>query len=368
MTFKKVISALLLLAMCVGILSSCAADTSPAVLTLDKYKITANMYNYWASTSKANFLSADRTMNDSPELWASQYAEGITLGQYCDSLIQNDLKKTLVCLKLFDEEKLQLSDETVKTIDEGIAMYLSEYSNGNKNEFNAALAKYGANMDILRNIYIAEAKREMLYNHLFGEGGKMALTDGAKEEYFQTRYCHMQIIYINDKSVEVTDEDGKAVMNADGTPATRALTEAEAKKKKETIEAVKSGLAAGEKFEDLYTKYSEMKDYENGYYYSVDASYVSTLFNKMAAETSKIEVGATTLMEEESGTYIIKRLENTEGDWKNEKFADFFHDFESIASLAAFAQYIEPYMSQITVNTEKIGAYSIDAVVPNYSF
>jgi hypothetical protein len=156
--------------------------------------------------------------------------------------------------------------------------------------------------------------------------------------------------------------------NADGTPATRALTEAEAKKKKETIEAVKSGLAAGEKFEDLYTKYSEMKKYENGYYYSVDASYVSTLFNKMAAETSKIEVGATTLMEEESGTYIIKRLENTEGDWKNEKFADFFHDFESIASLAAFAQYIEPYMSQITVNTEKIGAYSIDAVVPNYSF
>lgn len=368
MTFKKVISALLLFAMCIGLLSSCAADTSPAVLTLDKYKITANMYNYWASTSKANFLSADRSVSDTPEFWASQYAEGISFGEYCDSLIQNDVKKTLICMKLFDDEKLQLSDATVKTIDEGIAMYLSDYADGNKNTFNATLAKYGANMDILRNIYIAEAKREMLYTHLFGEGGRMALSDSQKEEYFQAKYCHMQIIYINDKFEQVTDEKGNYVMNADGSYATRALSEEEAKKKKDTIETVKKGLAAGESFEALYEKYSEMKKYENGYYYSVDASYTSTLFNKLAAETSKIEAGATTVFVDDGGTYIIKRLENTAGDWKNEKFEDFFPDFESVAALAEFAKYIEPYMAQVTVNTEKLGAYSISTVVPNYSF
>ena len=178
----------------------------------------------------------------------------------------------------------------------------------------------------------------------------------------------MQIIYINDKFEQVTDEDGNYVMNADGSYSTRALTEEEAKKKKENIEAVKNGLASGESFETLYEKYSEMKKYENGYYYSVDASYTSTLFNKLAAEASKLEVGATTVFEDEGGTYVLKRLESVAGDWKNEKFADFFPDFESIAALSAFAEYIEPYMAQITVNTEKIGQYSIDAVEANYSF
>lgn len=368
MTFKRIISSLLLSAVCIGLLASCAADTSPAVFSLDKYKITANMYNYWASTSKANFLSSDKSVSDTAEFWESEYSEGVTFGEYCDSLIWNDVKKTLVCMKLFDDEKLQLSDATVKTIDDGIQMYLSDYADGNKNTFNATLAKYGANMDILRNIYIAEAKREMLYTHLYGEGGRLALTDAQKEEYFANKYCHMQIIYINDKFEQVTDDEGNYVMNADGSYATRALSEDEAKKKKESIEVVKNGLAAGESFEALYEKYSEMKKYEKGYYYSVDASYTSSLFNKLAAEASKIEVGATTVFEDEGGTYIMKRLANGEGDWKNEEYADFFPDFESIASLASFAEYIEPYMAQITVNTEKLGEYSISSVTPNYSF
>ncbi len=368
MTFKRLISLFLISAMCICTLASCAADTSPAVMTFDKYKITANMYNYWASTSKANFLSADSTASDTAEFWGSEYAEGLSFGEYCDSLIQNDIKKTLVCLKLFDDEKLELSEATVNAIDEGINLYLTEYADGNKNTLNAELAKYGANVDILRNIYIAEAKREMLYTHLYGDGGKLALTDTQKEEYFMEKYQHMQIIYINDKFEQVTDDEGNYVMNSDGTYATRALSEEEAKTKKANIEAVKTGIKNGEDFTALYEKYSEMKKYENGYYYSVDASYTSTLFNKLAAAVSSVNVGETTVFEDEGGTYIMLRLENGTGDWKSEEYSDFFPDFESIAALSAFASYIEPYMAQITVDTEKLSGYSIAGVTANYTF
>ncbi len=368
MTFKRLISLVLVSAMCICTLAACSADTSPAVMTLDNYKITANMYNYWASTSKANFLSADSTASDTADFWGSKYTEELTFEAYCDSLIQNDIKKTLVCLKLFDSEGLELSEATVNAIDEGINLYLTEYADGNKNTLNAELANYGANVDILRNIYIAEAKREMLYSYLYGDGGKLALTDAEKEEYFMARYQHMQIIYINDKFEQVTDEDGNYVMNSDGSYATRALSEDEVKAKKASIEAVKSGIANGEDFTELYETYSEMKRYENGYYYSVDASYTSTLFNKLAAEVSGINVGETTVFEDEGGTYIILRMENGAGDWKSDEYSDFFPDFESIASLSAFAEYIEPYMAQITVDTEKLSAYSIADVKANYTF
>lgn len=368
MTFRRLTAALLACIMCVGIFASCAADTSPEVLTLDSYKITANMYNYWASTSKANFLSADSSAADTEQFWSSEYASGVSFGEYCDSLIQNDIKKTLICLKLFDDEKLSLPDETVKAIDDGIELYLNEYADGNKNTFNATLAKYGANMDILRNIYIAEAKREMLYNHLYGEGGRLALTDADKEEFFMERYYHLQIIYINDKFEQVTDEEGNYVTNADGTYATRALSEEEEAKKKAAIDAVKAGIEAGEDFNALYEKYSEMKSYKDGYYFSPDASYGSTLFNILASEIAAVEIGKTTVYESDGGTYIMKRYENGSGDWKKEAYSDFFSDFDSTASLAAFAEYIEPYFAQITADTEKISEYSIKTVTPNYSF
>lgn len=368
MKIFKIIAASII---CLAILTSCTGDSSNVVISAEGTQsadISANMYNYWASTSKANFIHSYTDIKDTDEFWQSEYEEGKTYAQYLDSLVLEDIKTTAVCLSLYNEMRLSLTDSQREAIDKNINGYLTEYANGNKNILNNALSAYGANMTILRAVKEAEAKRTLVYDFLFSEGGEKALTAEDYEKYYQDNYYRFQIIYINNKYEYVLDEKGNYTTNADGTYVTRALSGDSLDQKNQTIKNVSDKIAAGEDFDLLYNAYSEEKAYANGYYFTASDSYTNAVFYKLIGDIAAIEIGETVISEYDSGTYIMKRLPLDEGAWNQSINKDFFGSFKAIASNAAFRVFCAERFDKLTIDTETISRYSVSRVKANDLF
>jgi len=367
----KILKILAVALLCASLLASCTGDSSNVVISAEGTQsadITANMYNYWASTSKANFMHSYTDIEDTDEFWHSEYEEGKTYAEYLDSLVLEDIKTTAVCLSLYNEMRLSLTDSQKKAIDSAIDGYLTEYAGGNKNTLNNALSAYGANMSILREVKEAEAKRTLVYDFLFSEGGEKALSTEDYEKYYQENYYHFQIIYINNKYEYVLDADGNYTTNTDGTYVTRALSGEALEEKNKAIKSVTDGLAAGEDFDSLFNTYSEQKTYTNGYYFTASDSYSNSVFYKLIGDIASIEEGETTVAEYDSGTYIMKRLPLDEGAWNQSVNKDFFNSFKTLASNAAFRIFTAEQFERLTVDTELISKYSVAKVNSNDLF
>ena len=368
MKIFKIIAAMLT---CVVLLASCTGDSINVVISAKDTQsadITANMYNYWASTSKANFMHSYTDIEDTDEFWHSEYEEGKTYAEYLDSLVLEDIKTTAVCLSLYNEMRLSLTESQREAIDNTINGYLSEYAGGNKNTLNNALSAYGANMSILREVKEAEAKRTLVYDFLFSEGGEKALRDEDYEKYYQENYYHFQIIYINNKYEYVLDSKGNYTTNADGTYVTRALSGDALDAKNQSIKTVCDKIAAGEDFDSLFNTYSEQKTYTNGYYFTASDSYSNAVFYKLIGDISSIEEGETTVAEYDSGTYIMKRLPLDENAWNQSINKDFFNSFETLAANAAFRVFTSEQFDSLTIDTEFISKYSVANVNANDLF
>ena len=371
----KKISVITALLLCITLLVSCSGDSSKVVISAkdtSSADITANMYNFWASTSKANFINTYSDVSDTDDFWQSEYSDGLTYADYLDGLVLEDVKTTAVCMMLYNEYRLSLTDSVKDSIESEISDYLTEYAGGNKSTLNSALSKYGANIDILRNIKTANAKRTLVFSYLFGEGGEKALTDTDFEQYYMDNYYRCQIIYINNKFEYVLDENGNYTTNTDGSYVTRALTGEALEKKNAAIKAVNDGLAEGRSFDELYKEYSEEQEsigsYTNGFYLTTGESYGKGVFYNLIADINNTEVGGSVCVEYDEGTYIIKRLELDEGAWKQSVNSDFFASFETLATNDAFRQFTSEYFEQLTVDQTLISNYSIAKVNANNRF
>ncbi|MBQ7836391.1 MAG: hypothetical protein IJ389_03970 [Clostridia bacterium] len=359
----------------ISLLTSCSGDSSAVVISAtdtSSANITANMYNFWASTSKANFMNTYADVTDSHEFWNSEYAEGLTYAGYLDNLVLEDIKTTAVCMMLYNEYRLSLPDSAKQLVEDEINDYITEYAGGNKSTLNSALSKYGANIDILRSVKMANAKRSLVFSHLFGEGGEKALTDSDYEQYYQNNYYRCQIIYINNKFEYVLDEDGNYTTNTDGTYVTRAITGEALDKKNAAIKAVNDGIAQGKSFEELYEEYSEEKDsigtYTNGFYLTMGESYGKPIFYKLIGDIAETDINGTACVEYDEGTYIIKRLELDEEAWKQTVNGDFFASFETLATNEAFRLFTREHFDRLTVDETIISNYSIAKVNANNRF
>lgn len=373
MTVKRTISVITLSLMLVSCLfmTSCG-DSSPAVMTLGDYEITEAMYSYWASSYKGNYMYSYEDVVNSEEYWQSEIQDGVTVSEYFDGITLDAVKSILVNAKLFDENALYFTDSEKQSIDDYISDLIIERAEGSKNMMNTMLGEYGINTKILKNIYFEEEKAAKVYECLFGEGGKYAVGDEDAEKYYRENYVRVQMIYVENISTYATDDEGNRITDSNGYFVIEKL-EGEAKEKKDAkVRAVLEGLENGESFDTLYGKYSELKDYKNGHYYSATQNYTDVFYYRLVSEVEKLEVGDTMTLESEMGTCIVKKLELDEGGWKAEGNEDFFGtkgaDFVSTVSEAAYRELIESYFDDITVDEELIKKYSVKDVTPAYFF
>ncbi|MBE6561983.1 MAG: hypothetical protein E7662_12750 [Ruminococcaceae bacterium] len=358
---KTKILALLLCAVMLCTLSGCAS--SPVVMEYGDEEVTVNMYRYWLSTYKGSFMNVYTDMRDTDAFWDSELFEGTTAEEYLTGAVIDNVKRTLVCASLFDSRGLKMSESDLKNIDDYIETLITERADGSRKSFNQMLSVYGINIDMLRKIYTMEDKTSLLFENLYGKDGELALTEEAYEKYCQENYVRIRHIYVNDAYVYETDEKGYYKYDSSGRLQTRDLTADEKAEKAKKIADIEAALAKGEKFDDVYKKYSEDLYYENGYYICATTNFVSDV----VVAAMNLEVGKSARVDSDYGTHFILRMEMDEKPYKDTENADFFENFETDAKNAAFYDYLEELLPAVTIDEEALKEYSIRDAVPNYS-
>lgn len=365
---KFTVAVLLCAGLVFGTVSCGNGDTTPAVMELDGAEVTAAMYHYWASSAKGSYIYSYEDVTNTEDCWQQELSEGLTVGEYFDSVTLETVKSNLVAMKLFEDYNLKITSAEKKSVDDYISDLVKEYADGSEKMLDTVLSEYGINIKLLKTLYLEETKTTKVFDYLYGDGGRKALSDSDYEKYYNESYVHFQLIYINDKYQYVTDEKGNNVTDEDGYYKTEELDGEKKTEKEKKIASVESALAAGEDFYDLYEKYSELTEYENGYYYPVNEAFTDEVFYQLTAAAQKAEKDEVVKVDTDSGTCFMLKLENDSGAWKKDQNSDFFDGFTETVKENAFRETLRGYFDDITVDTDAIAEFSVTKVTPSYTF
>ena len=361
----RIFAALLALGL---LFTACGGAPGNPVLSLGSTTVSDNVYHYWASTYKGEYLYRYEDVKNTAEYWESELVDGISAAEYFDAVILQSVKYNLVCMKLFDEYGLTITAAQKQSIRDRINDYVTEYADGNKNLLNLALGEYGVNMQMLEQIYIDEAKTTKVYDAVYGKNGRTPLDDEALEKFYKENYVHFQMIFINNMYQYVADENGNPVLDENGYYATEPLDADVKATRDDTVRKVQKRLDAGEAFDALYEEYAEIKDYPGGYYYSSAGTYNDRVYYDLAEAAGALQVGEVTTVQGDYGTCIIQKLDLPDGAWGEKENSDFFDGFRDTVGDALFREFLEGYFDEIVVDADAIAAFSIADVTPNYSF
>ncbi len=183
----------LLLALLVGTLGlvSCGQSATP-LLELDDNTISVNQYRFLLSRVKGSLGYAGYTI-DSDDFWDMVIdSDGTTYDEYFRQAALVDARRYLAALALFDEEKLVLPKSVTEAIDAEIDEYIQDA--GSKSSFNTLLSQYGINVDMLRELYIIEAKYDYVKDHFYGSDGSKVAAQVRHEYLTEYAVCFRQVL------------------------------------------------------------------------------------------------------------------------------------------------------------------------------
>ena len=129
---------------------------------------------------------------------------------------------------------------------------------------------------------------------------------------------------------------------------------------------MKSGLESGEDFDALRKKYSDVTDFEDGYYFSAATStnYITSIVSAAFA----LDEGEWTLVSAaaDQGTFFIKRLPLEDGAYKDEDNSEFFSSMDEDLTTEKYGEKLEALYGDIVKNEEFLGAVSVKDAPANY--
>ena len=334
-------------------------------MTYGSHSINENEFSYYLATYKGKYAQTYADFKNTPEYFSSVVTDdGQTVEDVLYSAVVHNVEMTLVCEQMFDDYGLSLSRSVEDTINSYIDDFVDEYADGSRNKFNAALGAYSVNINMLKIIYLRDEKVSALYDALYGTNGIIGITDEDRQNYLDENYVRVRHIYVNNKYMYATDEDGVQEYTDDGLRKKRELTAEELAAKQALIDAIDESLAEGADFDEVYDAFSEDKYYKNGYYISENMDFIADVTDSAMS----LEVGEYKKIETDYGTHYIMRLEMDEKPWENEDNSDFFDGYDTTVGQALFADMAEEKISEVVLNEEVLGEYTIAGSAINYRF
>ena len=207
---RRLLSALLCLTLLVGALGLTAcSEKSPALLELDGHTITAAQYQFFLSRVKGSLYYTGYNV-DSADFWNMIIDDqNNTYDDYFRNAVLEDARRYLAALAIFEERDLVLPQSYVDRVDENMEEYLRDA--GSKSALNSLLATYGINVDMLREIYLIEAKYEYLQAVIYGEDGELLSADARMAYLNEHAVCFKQVLIRAFDYVYETDLNGDEV-------------------------------------------------------------------------------------------------------------------------------------------------------------
>ncbi len=360
---------LIALALCILVLIpsfiSCeSADERPTVMTCGNYSIDENDFTYYLATYKGKFARMYSDFDDSEDFYSSPVDEdGATMEDYLFDTTVDSVKMTLAGCALFDEYELELADSIYDAVDDYIDALLEDYMGGDEEAFDEALAGYGIDKKALREIYLRDERVAALLDYLL-DSGEIAVTDAERTQYLTKNYVRVRHIYVNTKYKYSTDEDGYLIYTSEGYAQTETLSPEDLEKKNALVSAIDESIAEGGDFDEIYEGLSEDKLYANGYYFKLTTDFIPEVVDAAFS----LDVGEWVKVESDYGVHYVMRLEMDDRPWANDANSDFFGGFEDALTTSRFTEIIREKTSDVTVNEEALGKFSISASPINYKF
>lgn len=389
---RKALCAFLALSIILCAFVACGGTGAP-LLSIGETSLSVNVYEFYLSRMKG-MLCTTAYFGESaitPEFWDTWYSveDKKDYNDFYSEIILEDAKTYLAILEEFNKLGLELPQEVLDAIDADLQEMIDNDANGSKNAFNKLLSEYGANYDVLREVYIIEKKIEYFSKHLFGENGSKIGVD-IIDKYFKDNYlrfrqiflCSYEYVYEVDENGDeiyfrndnskisydttktamtkedgsyVTDENGDRVfvytdeegkeriaykkdgasikhkLDADGNPLIRNFTDSEMKILNSDADAIlaeaKEGDSAG--FDVLVNEYNQddtNERYPNGHYFSKNGNYdVMNVFE----EVMSMGVGEIRKIPSEYGIHIVMRYELQDQAYMLEGNEEFFWDSDA---------------------------------------
>ncbi len=363
----KRLTALLLAVVMTLAIVGCGATTS--AMSFGQVKITSNMYCYWMSKYKAMYLySMFGTTTDNAQYWSAQMTDTITVGDYLGAMAASQIMQNAILLGLFEEYDLTVSDDTLKEIDNAMEEKITQA--GSKSALNSALSPYGINSNMLKEIYIAEAKISAVQDYLYGENGIDAASEADIEKYYSENYYRCKHILIRTDVKYEYDENGDPVINDEGTAyKTITLTADEIEAQKELAADLEKRIAAGEDYDELVLEYSEdtgMQHFEDGYYITSACTFLPT---EITSAVMKMNVGETKTVETSYGISIVRRYELIDGAYNTEPYkSELIGDIGSTVNAVRLQTLVAGYADSVILNNDVISDYPLASCTANFYY
>ncbi len=186
-------------------LTGCA-DRGPTLAELEGNEISVNLYQFMLSRVKGTLSRAGYSVG-SDAFWDTIVdANNTTYDEYFRQAALTDTRRYLAALVLFEEYDLTLPESEYDRIDKELEEYVRDA--GSKSEFNAELAGFGVNYDLLRDFYIIEAKFNYVRDHIYGKNGAKVAAQ-VRQEYLEKNAVAFRHVLIRSFDyVYETDENG----------------------------------------------------------------------------------------------------------------------------------------------------------------
>lgn len=423
---KIAITFLALLLLVCNVLVGCSSG-GRTVIKVGGDKISVNVFQLYLSRMRGQLAAAGENVNNA-DYWASYTSiDGETVADYYTNRVFEGLRHHAAALYIYEEEGLSLPKEKLDEIDAMIDEFIEEVGGGSKTMLNSILSAYGANIKVLREASILEAKMTQLKEHFYGEGGKL-LTAAVKEEFYQkTYYRGYQMLIANyyhdhEKDVDgnpiyfgkegkisydtrdpekviATDkvdkngdtiyrwrkDDGsmgdiayltegasiKYFYNEDGSNKIAYYTDAEMAARYETLEAVAEDCKNNEaRYLEYAKEFSDNADFNktyapNGMYFSAGTNMGDNVFNVFATELAKLEVGELAILDSDSGYYLIMRVALDEGAWSVDANSRWFNTLTTLTVEYMMQQRTTEYLQYVEVDEAILNSVDITMVATN---
>lgn len=334
------------------------------VMEYNGIKLTEEFYNYWLSTYKRNILASYTDASDTEEFWNSKFDENRTVEEYFTELLNEEITNYLISQDLYKRYKLKLSSSTKKSIKNDINEKIEFY--GGRGSLNATLSKMMLNIDALEQIYLWEAKHELVYDALFGEGGPLEIDDSVLIDYYEKNYKRIKYVVFYTTDIE-TDEKGNYVYDESGNLISKPLTPEQLEAKNKKINEFKTKLESGTDFDALIKDYSEYdtSSYPNGFF--VSENNIDIWGPEIFKAVRNGKVGDVVTVNEEEAIFYIQICElEPFSDLSDADITQLTNlKFTEHATREVYKSFYSDLASKVKISEKVISKYKLSEIKPN---